>query len=136
MTRRIIRRARAGVFVAAAALAACSSSTDSGGGGNNPPAADVVIVQGASLKGFQAYSPDTITVNLGGAPSVTVVWRNDETGASSILHTVTDTATVPAFDTGGIAPGAVDSITFNAAGNYAYKCTIHQGMRGLVVVQS
>jgi len=136
MTRRIARLALTSPLVMAAALAACSSSTDSSAGGGNPPSADVIIVQGAQLMGFQAYSPDTITVNLHGAPSVTLVWRNDEPANSGIAHTVTDTTTAHAFDTGGIDPGKTDSVTFTTAGSYPYKCTFHQGMRGLVIVQS
>jgi len=113
-------------------VAGCSSSSDPTG--NRPPSADVRIVSGASAKGFQAYAPDTLTVQLSGAPSVTVVWRNDESSQSSILHTVTDTAAVPAFSTGNLPPGATDSITFTTAGSYGYMCLNHQSMRGLVVV--
>jgi len=135
MTRRFARLVRTSPFIVAAALAACSSSTDSNGSGN-PPAADVSIVRDASLKGFQAYSPDTITVSLGGAPSVTVVWRNDDkTSTLSVTHTVRDTLAANSYDTGFITGGATDSLTFNAAGNYPYKCGVHNGMRGLVIVQ-
>jgi plastocyanin len=134
MLSRITPPTRCIPFVAAALLAACSSSTDSGGGGNPPPA-DISIVPGASLKGFQAYAPDTLTVSLGGAASVTVVWRNDEPSASGIVHTVTDTAAVQTFNTGNIIPAEVDSVTFDAPGSYAYHCSIHPSMRGLIIVQ-
>jgi len=130
MTLRLPQLAARGILLAAA-VAGCSSSTDSGGG--NPPAADVAIVQGAALKGFQAYAPDTFSVSLGGAASVTVVWRNDDL-TGSVTHTVRDTLAALAYDTGPIAAGATDSLTFTVAGNYPYKCGFHNGMRGLVRV--
>jgi plastocyanin len=120
---------------AAAAVAACSSTSGPSNGGGSPPAADVVIVQGAQVLGFQAYDPDTITVHLNGAASVTVVWRNDdETGGSKVSHTVTDTAAVPAFGR-TVNAGDTVSVAFNSAGAYPYKCTFHSGMRGLVIVE-
>ena len=134
MTRTMARLALSTPMVVAAALAACSDNNDSSGG-LNPPPADVIIVPGAELKGFQAYSPDTLTVSLAGAPSITVVWRNDESVSSGIQHTVTDTAAARAFDTGAIDPGKTGSVTFTSAGSFPYKCSIHSGMRGLVVVQ-
>jgi plastocyanin len=135
MTRRFACLVLTSPFVVAAAVAACSSSSDSNGGGGNQPVADVSIVPGASLLESQAYSPDTITVSLSGAASVTVTWRNDESTNSGILHTVTDTTAANAFNTGNINPGAVKSLTFGAAGSYPYKCNNHPGMRGLVLVQ-
>ena len=125
-----------GPFVSTVLLAACSNSNESsGGGGLNPPPADVVIVQGAQILGFQAYDPDTITVRLNGAASVKVVWRNDdEVGGSTVQHTVTDTTAAPAFNK-TVNAGDTVSVTFTTAGEFPYKCTFHQTMRGLVIVQ-
>lgn len=131
-----VRPALAALFVAAAAVTACSSSSGpSNGGGGNPPDADVVIVQGAQVLGFQAYDPDTITVQLNGAASVKVVWRNDdEVGGSKVSHTVTDTAAAPTFGR-TVNAGDTVSVTFIAAGEFPYKCTFHNSMRGLVIVE-
>ncbi len=113
-------------FVAATLVAACSSSTSS----NNPkPPANVRVVSGASVKGFQAYAPDTFTVSLASGGKVT--WRNDDGG---VQHTVRDTAAANTFDTGIITAGDTASIVFTAVGQYPYMCGIHNGMRGLIIV--
>jgi plastocyanin len=111
-------------FGIAAILAACSSSTSSN---NPPPAADVLIVSGASTKGFQAYSLDTFPVKLTDGGKVT--WRNDD----AVPHTVTDTTAAALFNK-NLGPGDTASVVFTTLGNHPYKCTIHTGMRGLVVV--
>jgi plastocyanin len=126
MTPRFSRLTLVIPVVAATILAACGSSTSS----NNPkPAADVSIVSGAATKGFQAYSPDTFTVTLASGGKVT--WRNDNGG---VQHTVRDTLAANAFDTGIIAGGDTASIVFTLAGQYPYKCGIHDSMRGLIIV--
>jgi FtsP/CotA-like multicopper oxidase with cupredoxin domain len=43
-------------------------------------------------------------------------------------------ASKPAFDIGPIARGATVDMVFGAAGTFAYHCSIHQQMRGTVVV--
>ena len=40
------------------------------------------------------------------------------------------------FDTGSIANGASDSVTFDTAGTFAYICSIHPQMTGSVVVEA
>lgn len=120
-------------FLAVIILAACSDGT--GGGINGPVQADVVIVPGAQILGFQAYDPDTITVQLNGAASVKVIWRNDDqVGGVNVQHNVSDTTVANAFGI-TIDPGDTASVTFSTAGSYPYKCSFHPGMRGLVVVQ-
>ncbi len=112
-----------------AVAAACGGDSDNGLGvpGPIPPsAANVVIVSGASTKGFQAYSPDTFTVAAGGE----VTWRNDD----GLSHTVTDTTAANAFAITLGSGGDTASVVFTIAGEYPYKCSIHPGMRGLVVV--
>ena len=116
------------LMLVASTLAGCGSSNGGGGGPSNPPPADVVIVPGAATKGFQAFNPDTFTVSL--AAGGTVTWRNGE----NVSHTVTDTATVPAFNLSFGATDDTASTTFTVAGQYGYRCNIHPGMRGLVIV--
>lgn len=98
-------------------------------------ATSLVVHQGSAeaasstvtIKSF-AYGPSLLTVAVGD----TVVFQNDE---SSVPHTVTsDTGVVPAFDTGNIPAGTSKSITFSAAGTFAYHCTIHPSMHGTLVV--
>lgn len=116
------------LLVAAAVISACGGGDSNGPG--NQPAADVSIVPGAFNKGFQAYAPDTLTISL--AASGTVTWRNDDGG---VAHTVTDTTAAALFDLGLAATNNdTASFTFTVAGEYPYKCTIHPGMRGLIVV--
>ena len=107
-------------------VSACGGSDSNGPG--NPPAADVAIVSGAATKGFQAYNPDTIQVSL--AAGGTVTWRNDDgTG-----HTVTDTTVANAFSVAFSSKNDTASVVFAATGEFPYKCSIHPGMRGLVIV--
>jgi plastocyanin len=58
----------------------------------------------------------------------TVVWRNTGTMEHSV--------TAEAFDAGLIAPAATFSKTFDAPGVYAYGCTPHPWMKGVVRVVS
>jgi plastocyanin len=127
MNDRLSRRSMATPLLVAALLAACSNSSEN----SSTIAADVRVVSGASLLGFQAFSPDTFTVDLGTAASVSVSWRNDDNG---VVHTVTDTATVPLFATGNIATADTAMVTFTAPGSYGYRCSIHPTMQGLVIV--
>jgi plastocyanin len=127
MYSRLYRTAGATPLLAAMLLAACSSSSENSGNLD----ADVRIVSGASVLGFQSFSPDTITVDLGTAASVSVSWRNDDNG---VIHAVIDTATVPRFATGNIAVGDTAMLSFTAPGSYGYRCSIHPSMQGLVIV--
>jgi plastocyanin len=70
------------------------------------------------------YAPGELDVLVG----QTVTWRNTD----SKSHTVTEDG--DAFDSGYIAPGASFSIPFATAGRFAYHCTIHRSMRGVVRV--
>ena len=85
----------------------------------------VAADQAVTIAGF-AYSPSPVTVNVGD----TVTWTNND-GAT---HTAT--ADGGSFDTDNIANGASKSVTFSAAGTFAYHCRIHSAMRGSVVVQA
>ena len=78
---------------------------------------------GVSIAGF-AFHPGTITIQAGD----TVTWTNSD-GA-------THTATGSGFDTGNISGGSSASVTFDAAGTFAYHCSIHSTMTGTVVVQA
>jgi plastocyanin len=75
--------------------------------------------------GFDAYAPSHLDVVTGD----TVTWTNDSVRA----HTVT--AEDGGFDSGRLAGGATFSHAFDAAGDVAFYCTLHPGMRGDVAVR-
>lgn len=76
-----------------------------------------------TIAGF-AFSPKTVTVNVGDS----ITWTNNDG--------VTHNATGSGFATGSIASGGSKAVTFNSAGTFAYRCTIHPTMTGTVVVRS
>ena len=62
------------------------------------------------------FYPDKIPVTAGD----TLVWVNNDT----VAHTVTDTGSPPAFDSGEILPGGEFSYTFNEPNTvFTYNCT-------------
>ena len=77
----------------------------------------VSIVSGSSNLTTTAYSPNPVTVSVGG----TVTWMNNDNTAH------TSTANGGAFDSATIAPGASFSRTFPTAGSFPYHCTLHPG---------
>jgi plastocyanin len=74
-----------------------------------------------------AFSPNSITVSV----NSTVTWTNKD----SYAHTVTSTGGNDTYDSGNINAGGTYTHKFTAAGTYNYKCTLHSGMSGTVVVQ-
>ena len=74
----------------------------------------------------QAFNPASVTVSVGDS----VTWTN----ADGVAHTAT--ADDASFDTGNIAAGGSDSITFATAGSFSYHCAIHPAMTGTVTVQA
>ena len=87
---------------------------------DQPTATDAVTISN------QAFGPKAVSVKVG----QTVTWTNGETDGDS--HTVT-------FDTGApksgvLAPGGTYSRAFTTPGTFAYHCSIHPDMHGVVVV--
>lgn len=70
------------------------------------------------------FTPPTTTVHVGD----TITWTND--GPSS--HTAT--AKGGSFNTGTLSKGQSALHTFTRAGTYAYVCTIHPFMHGMITV--
>ena len=58
-----------------------------------------------------------------------VVWKN----VATFDHTVTSTSSNWSKNV-RISPGQTTSFTFKHVGTYTYKCRIHAGMKGKVVV--
>jgi hypothetical protein len=78
-----------------------------------------------TIAGF-AFSPNTATISAGDS----VTWTNTD----DISHNAT--AVDNAWASGTIGAGASTSVTFDTAGTFDYRCTIHPDMTGTVVVQA
>lgn len=59
-----------------------------------------------------------------------IEWSN----VGTVLHTVTFD-TYPTLSDASLQPGATWSVKFSKSGTYPYRCTIHPGMNGTLVVQ-
>lgn len=90
--------------------------------GTLPSSADVI-----ASSGDYTFTPKNVAIARGGS----VTWT-----FGGLEHTVTftNTAGAPASINSGGYSTAI-SRTFTAAGNFAYNCTLHQGMSGQVVVR-
>jgi plastocyanin len=120
-----------GAIILALLTAACS-------GGNSSPATPtptptptgptttVTIPTGARNLTTTAYAPNPVTVSRGAS----VTWVNND----SIAHTASSNDSTT-FNSGTIAPGGSFSMTFQNAGTFPYRCTIHPNMVGTVTVQ-
>ena len=108
-----------GLFLALAAMvfAACEKDDDDNMTNND---SQVVYMKGS------VFSNANLVVIAG----TKVTWQNDDT----MDHNVT--ADDNSFSSGTIMPGGSFSHTFNTTGTYAYHCTLHPGMVGVVVVNA
>jgi plastocyanin len=91
----------------------------------SPSGTTVSIVMNSAGLTTNAYSPNPVTVAVGGS----VTWRNNDT----ITHT--STSNTGLFDSGPISAGGQFTRTFSTVGSFPYHCTIHPGMVGTVTVQ-
>jgi plastocyanin len=112
------------IAFAAPATAVLSPLAHAGPGGGGPsgdaaPSASSHIVV---LKGLR-FHPSTITIDRG--ENVTWEWRDGE-----IQHNVT----APGFHSRTQAHGSF-TVRFTHAGTFNYRCTIHEGMVGKVIVR-
>ena len=80
---------------------------------------------GVTIAGF-AFDPAAVTIQVGNV----VTWTNQD----SVPHTAT--ASDGSFDTGQLANGAFETVTFDTAGTFAYVCSIHAQMTGSVIVEA
>lgn len=79
------------------------------------PQVHTVVIEG------MRYQPEGLTV----APGDTVVWINRD----MVPHTATSAGH---FDSGEIAAGKTWTHTVRAAGEFAYLCTYHPLMKGVI----
>jgi plastocyanin len=114
-----------GTSTAAPTVAAGGGATAAAGGGGAPcSVATSAGAVAASMKNI-AFDPATINAKVGD----TITWTNNDT----TTHTVT-LDNQSACDTGNITPGATGSLTFTAAGTYAFHCKIHSSMKGTITI--
>lgn len=78
-----------------------------------------------AMSGF-AFDPATVTIEVGDS----VTWENQD----GVAHTATGSD--GAFDTATVGGGQSATVTFDAAGTFAYTCSIHPTMQGSVVVEA
>ena len=83
------------------------------------PAANEVWIQG------MAFTPATCTVPV----NTTVTWTNKDAAPHNVVSNDN------LFNSGDMNKGATFSYRFTTAGSYAYRCTLHEGMTGTVIVQ-
>lgn len=96
----------------------CTKDSNNPNTNTNSGNPNEVIIQGSS------FSPSTLTVTAG----TKVTWHNND----YMAHTVTSDNGL--FDSGNIGVSGTYSFTFAAKGTYAYHCSIHSGMTGVIVV--
>jgi plastocyanin len=89
------------------------------------PSSSVVIPVGAEALANRAFVPGELNITVG----TTVTWMNTD----STSHTSTSNGA--GWNSGTIAPGRQFSFAFQNAGTFPYRCTIHPGMIGTVVVR-
>jgi len=88
-----------------------------------PPKAGVEKLN-VEIKNF-AFGPKTLTVKKG----TTIIWTNQD----SVGHTATSDD--GSFDTGLLAKGESESVTFDKAGTFTYHCTPHPYMKATIIVE-
>ena len=118
---RVSRVVMVTVVIAAACGGAGSGLTGTIGGpngGGNPVAAAVRVVN-------FAFQPSLVTIRRGG--TVTWTWNSDTTS-----HNVTFTDNV---QNGGTRTTGTHRRTFSGLGTFSYRCTLHAGETGEVIVQ-
>jgi plastocyanin len=108
-----VRRFRAGIAVLALALAGgCGDQIQGPSGTTNVTIRD------------NQFSPQTVIIARGS----TVRWSNN---GSNIHTSVSDGGH---WSSGNLSPAQTHSHTFANSGTFPYRCTLHPGMTGTVIV--
>ena len=113
-------------------VAACGGSTDVSTGvttgtttGTTTGSGSVVVTTAVAMLG-SAFVPPNIQVS----PGAVVTWSNGD----AFAHNVTFTSGVTSA-TGNFVSGSKQLTMPTTAGTYSYRCTLHAGMEGSVVVK-
>src|SRR5437763_1420450 len=111
------------LFLAVMALGlSCKKSSSSPSNNNNNNNSGYSVAMQNNV-----FSPSSITIPV----NSTVTWTNKD----GYAHTVTSTSSNEQYDSGNINAGSTFSHKFSSTGTFTYKCTIHAGMTGTVIVQ-
>lgn len=106
------------VLVAVAVFASgCAETAKSAPAATGPERGDAVV----ELVGLE-FEPRTVQVPLGSR----VLWR----WTDSVVHNVVSSQ----FASSEVLDGGTYAVRFERAGRYPYRCTLHTGMDGTVVV--
>jgi plastocyanin len=73
-----------------------------------------------------SFVPSSITITKGSA----VTWKNDDTST----HNVLGIKGPKGLQSASMPPGAAYTYTFMNVGTYQYRCTLHKGMTGEIIV--
>ena len=114
-------------------LVAVGCGSDDDEGGSEPaktseekqPSGGAAQTVKVSMKNIE-FNPKDANVSKGG----TVKWTNDD----SVGHDVT-ASSFKSGAPGGIKQGDTFEQTFDTASTFSYRCTVHPGMNGTVVVK-
>jgi len=77
---------------------------------------------------FAQYTPQVVLVVIG--VNNTVVWTNHDV----IVHNILTSSGL--FDSGDMGPGSTYTFTFTQTGTYAYYCSYHPSMAGVIIVRN
>jgi plastocyanin len=130
-------KGRAALLLGGSALAVAVAACGGSSAGSSPTSAScsagtAAVSQGGSpgstvdATDNLAFSPQTVTVNVGQV----VQWKN----TGQIAHTVTFSGAQSCLTDDQLGGGSTWDVTFNQAGTFAFKCTIHPQMTGVVTV--
>jgi len=119
-----------GLLVIAVLISGCTTTTTTRPAEPTPvtttpaPVTTTPAPVSVSIKS-STFTPDIVEISMG----TTVTWTNDD----GVRHTVTSIS--GAFDSGNIDPGQTYSYTFNQAGPFEYRCSIHPSIpHGKIIV--
>lgn len=115
------------VLTLAAGLVACGN--DSGGNGPDPDPAPSTLAVTTPTAPPPVFIPATGRVAVGG----TVTWTNGSLPSLPAQHDITSNDNK--WEARNLLPGESFSVTFDEPGAYGYRCTIHQGMTGVIRVE-
>lgn len=122
----------AGGSALAFGLAACGGSSGGSPTSASCSAGTAAVSQGGSpgatvdATDNLAFNPQNVTVNVGQV----LQWKN----TGQIAHTVTFSGAQSCLTDDTLSGGATWDVTFNQAGTFDFKCTIHPQMTGVVTV--
>lgn len=106
------------LFAILAAAAGCTSDDPTGNGG---------AVQNAEVEmDDNVFRPSTVRVLRGG----TVTWTNE----GAVQHN-SRSLTANLWESPNLNPGGTFTQPFPTTGTFSYRCTLHAGMNGTVIVE-